>query len=385
MKVYKGESFHVGSTILGTVCTSQATVRRAGRVLVSELGCSVPFGFRGVVTGETGKVAGTAPVIRLKNDELVKLVDGDLVVLAPNGSVSVIWDMASENNAIFPTPSCDCHCIMCPQPPQRHDDDIYRIACETLDALKPEQVKYLCVTGGEPTLLGEKFLDLMRKVKKRFDHASILLLTNGKGFSDFNLARDFAAIGLSNIVTCVSLHSDLEELNDEIAGVKGSFHKTVQGLYNLARMRQRVEVRHVISKLNAHRIEPFSHFLYRNFPFAYHVALMGMEITGLALENYERVWVDPYDYRFELVKAVRVLHRAALDVSVYNVPLCLLERGTWPFARQSISDWKNNYLGSCAGCSVIENCCGVFTTSGDRISLHIKPLVVGNLQPLTAL
>lgn len=378
MKVYKGQSFHVGSAILGAVCASRATLSRAGKVLVSGQGCSVPLGFKGVIIGETAKVAGTAPTIKLKNDDLGKLIEGDLVVLAPNGTVSVVWDIASENNAIFPTPSCDCRCIMCPQPPQRHDDDIYRVACETLDALKPEQVKYLCVTGGEPTLLGDKFLNLMRKIKKRFDHASILLLTNGKGFSDFNLARDFAAIRLSNLVTCVSLHSDLEELNDEIAGVPGSFHKTVQGLYNLARMRQRVEIRHVISKLNAHRLEPFAHFLYRNFPFAYHVALMGMEITGSALENYEKIWVDPYDYRFELGKSVRVLHRAALDVSVYNVPLCLLERDTWPFARQSISDWKNNYLGSCGECSVIDGCCGVFTTSGDRMSVHIKPLKENN-------
>ncbi len=374
MKVYKGKSSHVDSPVLGAVCVSQATLKRSGKVLVSEQGSNLPFGFKGVVAGESAKVAGATPTVRLRSNDLGKLVEGDLVVLSPDGCVSVVWDMASENNGILPTPSCDCRCIMCPQPPQRHHEDTYRIACETVEALSPEQVKHLCVTGGEPTLLGDKFLDLMRNIKKRFNHASIQLLTNGKGFSDFNLAREFAAIGFSNIVTCVSLHSDIEEFNDEIAGVRGSFHKTVQGLYNLARMRQRVEIRHVINRLNAHRIEPFAHFVYRNFPFAYHVAFMGMEITGLARENYNMVWVDPYNYRFELNKAVKVLHRAALDVSVYNVPLCLLERETWPFARQSISDGKNDYLGTCVDCSVKNCCCGIFTTSGDKMSPHIETI-----------
>ncbi len=374
MKVYKGTSSHIELPVLGSVCSSPTTLKRSGKVLISQHGTAFHLGFKGVITGENAKIGGAAPTIRLDNQDFGKLADGDLVVLSPDGSVSVVWDMASETNAIFPTPSCDCRCIMCPQPPQRHDEDIYRIAKETVNALKPEQVKYLCVTGGEPTLLGDKFLDLMRQIKKRFNHATIVLLTNGKGFSDFNLAREFAGIGFSNIVTCVSLHSDIQELNDEIAGVQGSFHKTVQGLYNLARMRQRVEIRHVINKLNAQRIESFAHFIYRNFPFAYHIALMGMEITGLAEENYEQVWVDPYDYRFTLDKAVRTLHRVGLDVSVYNVPLCLLERQTWPFARQSISDWKNDYLGLCGKCSVREICCGVFTTSGDRLSKRIEPI-----------
>jgi His-Xaa-Ser system radical SAM maturase HxsC len=383
MKLYRGESSYISSPLLGTACASQTALRRSGKVLVSAKGSNFPFGFKGVITGETAIVAGTVPTVKLKDGDIGKLVDGDLVVLSPDGSVSVVWDAKSENNSIFPTPSCDCRCIMCPQPPQRHDEDTYRIACEIVETLNPEQVKYLCVTGGEPTLLGDKFLDLMKRIKKRFNHAHIQLLTNGKGFSDFNLAREYAAIGFSNIVTCVSLHADIEELNDEIAGVKGSFNKTVQGLYNLARMRQRVEIRHVISKLNAHRLEPFAQFIYRNFPFAYHVALMGMEITGLATENHEQVWIDPSDYRFELDRAVKFLHRTALKVSVYNVPLCLLERKTWLFARCSISDWKNAFLGACADCSVKENCCGVFTTSGDNMSPNIKA-VTGEIQKNSA-
>jgi His-Xaa-Ser system radical SAM maturase HxsC len=217
---------------------------------------------------------------------------------------------------------------MCPQPPGRHDDQTYEVATELLKLLKPEQVEALCVTGGEPTALGGKFIDILTAIKRKFDRANVLVLTNGKNFSNFQFAQEFANIGLSNATLCVSLHSDIEELNDEIAGVKGSFHKTTQGLYNLARFRQRVEIRHVISKFNAPRLEQFAHFVYRNFPFAIHTAFMGMEMTGFAVTNYDRLWIDPYEYKHALSHAVRLLHRANLAVSVYNVPLCLLEQQT---------------------------------------------------------
>jgi hypothetical protein len=100
---------------------------------------------------------------------------------------------------------------------------------------------------------------------------------------------------------------------------------------------------------------------------------MGMEITGLALDNYETVWIDPNEYRDEISRAVRVLSRADMNVSIYNVPLCLTEKKSWNFARQSISGWKNDYLPICEGCSVKSKCCGIFTTSGLHQSPYIFP------------
>jgi hypothetical protein len=100
---------------------------------------------------------------------------------------------------------------------------------------------------------------------------------------------------------------------------------------------------------------------------------MGMEIIGLARDNYETVWIDPHEYRDEISKAVRVLSRADMNVSIYNVPLCLTEKKSWSFARQSISGWKNDYLPICEGCSVKSKCCGIFTTSGLHQSPHIFP------------
>jgi His-Xaa-Ser system radical SAM maturase HxsC len=374
MKTYNGTSSNMSSPVVGIATRSGSLLQRSGRILISEDGSLLPLGYRGVVTNTASKVVGSTPTVRLHSNELSKIIEGDILCLSVDGQVSVVWDTLSSSNCLFLTESCDCHCIMCPQPPSQHQAMTYQIAVEMLNLLKPEQVKTICITGGEPTLLGDKLLDVLKTIKKKFDHSFVMLLTNGKNFSNFQFARDFASIGIKDLLVCVSLHSDLEELNDKIAGGKGSFHKTVQGLYNLARFRQRIEIRHVISKLNAHRLEPFAHFLYRNFPFVYHFAFMGMEMKGFAEDNYEDVWIDPYEYRHDLYKAVRHIQRAALEPSIYNIPLCLLEQSAWPFARQSISDWKNSYQEICENCNVKEKCSGFFTTSGELLSPHITAI-----------
>jgi hypothetical protein len=146
------------------------------------------------------------------------------------------------------------------------------------------------------------------------------------------------------------------------------------GLQNLARFRERIEIRVVVNRLNAHRLESIATFIQRNLPFIYHCAFMGMEITGLACDNYADVWIEPFEYRDQLSRAVKVLSRANMKVSIYNLPLCLVERKSWNFAKKSISGWKNDYLPVCEGCTARENCSGIFTTSGLHQSPNIRPV-----------
>ena len=98
----------------------------------------------------------------------------------------------------------------------------------------------------------------------------------------------------------------------------------------------------------------------RNLPFVDHVALMGLENTGFAIANQALLWIDPMDYTKDLTQSVNILSATGINVSVYNLPLCLLEQAIWPFAAQSISDWKNAYLTVCATCAVRNQCAGFF-------------------------
>jgi hypothetical protein len=62
-----------------------------------------------------------------------------------------------------------------------------------------------------------------------------------------------------------------------------------------------------------------------------------------------------------------------MRVSIYNHQLCVLDRRLWPFARKSISDWKNIYLEECASCAIREECGGLFQSAAKRHSSYIKP------------
>ena len=71
---------------------------------------------------------------------------------------------------------------------------------------------------------------------------------------------------------------------------------------------------------------------------------MQMEITGLAKENFEELWIDPYDYNMELGEAVLLLADRGMKPYIYNAQLYILPEDIRHYAQQSISDWKDIYI-----------------------------------------
>jgi len=101
---------------------------------------------------------------------------------------------------------------------------------------------------------------------------------------------------------------------------------------------------------------------------------MGMEHMGYVKKNWETLWVDPVEYMPVLESAVQHLWRRRMMVSIYNLQLCLLPQSLWSFARRSISDFKNEYVEVCDGCSVREKCAGMFSSQLGRYSHHLRRL-----------
>lgn len=371
MKQFCGIAENIDTHILGLITRNPLSLSRGKKVLVTEDASLLSKGFAGIITKNTGKKRILSPLIKVSGGVLDELCDEDCVLIGKDGIITVVWEKKSPTNPLLLTEMCDCRCLMCPQPPKVHDRILTEISKQILNLVKIGNDQTICLTGGEPTLLKEDFFDILRIINKKHPNSSVMLLTNGKSFADFEFTKRFVSLRPNDSLTCVSLHSDVDELHDRIVGTKGSFYKTAMGLQNLARFREKIEIRVVVSRINFKRLEAIATFIQRNFPFITHCAFMGMEITGLASDNYENVWIDPYDYRDELSRAVRVLNRADISASIYNIPLCLVEPKLWSFARQSISGWKNDYLVICDTCSVKSKCCGIFTTSGLHQSAHI--------------
>ena len=81
---------------------------------------------------------------------------------------------------------------------------------------------------------------------------------------------------------------------------------------------------------------------------------------------------------------MRLLHQRDLKVSVYNLPLCVLPKELWPFARDSISGWKKHYLAKCQRYDVRTDCPGLFATSV-RQSRGIAPVQDAGVPPRTGM
>lgn len=371
MKTING-TFTGRQAVLGRLTHRRLPLGERGKtILVTEEPGWSDAGYAGIIT-TAPKVFGAFLPPRLTVETLQGLPEGD-VVMINDGRAHFLWEVGGRNNGLLLTEACNCRCLMCPQPPQAFDAKQPQVALDVL-SLSPEGFEgEVCLSGGEPTLCGDKLFELLSHCRRRHPKAGIIMLTNGKRFSEFAFAKRFAELGIP-LTVAVSLHADADTLHDRIVGAEGSFRMTQQGLYNLARLGQCIEIRVVVSRLNHDRLLTIAKHIYRNYTFAAHVTFMGLEVTGHAAQNYDSVWVDPVKYGDSLEAALHELHRAGMNVSAYNHPLCVLPKPAWPFARRSISDWKNVYAPACGRCRVREQCCGIFATSGDYLSSGISPV-----------
>jgi His-Xaa-Ser system radical SAM maturase HxsC len=300
--------------------------------------------------------------------------DGDIMTVRPKtGELRVMYRKASRHNSVMVTPACNNFCVMCSQPPQRANDEIFRLLWDAIPMMDIETPE-LILSGGEPTLLGRRLVLLIHRLKSFLPSTPLHILTNGRRLKFLPFPQDVSEVAHPDLVFGIPLYSDLSHEHDFVVQARGAFEETVHGILNAARCGLRVELRIVITKINFEWLPRLSRFVARNFPFACNVAFMGLEPIGFAKGNLRDVWIDPADYGSQLAKAVQELKWHRIPVSVYNHQLCTLSPGLWDNARQSISDWKNVFLPQCHSCAVRHRCCGFFVSGTEIHSRAIKPI-----------
>jgi His-Xaa-Ser system radical SAM maturase HxsC len=303
------------------------------------------------------------------------LGDGDVIGLDPRSRrLRVLYRRISKHNAFLVTERCNHYCLMCSQPPRDvHDGWILDEIVDCIELLDPA-TETIGFTGGEPLLEWPRLIAVLARLWDRLPETAVHVLTNGRAFAADQVASAWAAVGHQRLSAGIPLYSAVDHLHDYVVQARGAFDDTVLGILRLKDKGQRVEVRVVLHGVTAPRLRETCAWLARNLPFVDHVALMGMENTGFALANQDLLWVDPLDYQADLACGVDVLRSAGVNVSIYNLPLCLLDRSVWDVAVQSISDWKNGYLPECDGCAARPRCAGFFSTGRPRISRGMKPI-----------
>jgi His-Xaa-Ser system radical SAM maturase HxsC len=303
------------------------------------------------------------------------LHQGDVVSIDTSGKIRTVYRRASPHNTLFATERCNSFCVMCSQPP-RDIDDQWRIdeMLRTVALIDPATSE-LGISGGEPTLLGDGLISVIRACRDHLPRTALHILSNGRLFRYTSLARAVADIGHPDLMFGIPVYSDLDNEHDHVVQARGAFEDTILGLYKLARFRVPVEIRVVIHEMTYRRLESLAEFIYRNLPFASHVALMGLEATGFAKGNMQALWIDPWDYRHQLERATLFLAERHMRVSVYNHQLCTVTPAVWPYCRQSISDWKNEYVRVCDSCAARTSCGGFFSFNvKTHFSRHLSPI-----------
>lgn len=332
---------------------------------------ALPEGFRGYLVRVPVDPGEHHDVYQL-GAEFSYLAEGDIVRVEPERrAMAVLYRRGSAFNSMLVTERCDNYCVMCSQPPKdRADDYLVDELLAMIQWMSPDTPE-LGITGGEPTLLGERLVAIVEGLGRHLPQTAVHILSNGRAFADETFARALAAVGHPDLMIGIPLYGALPEQHDYVVQRRGAYDQTVRGILNLKRYGIRVELRFVIHADTYALLPSFARFVARNLVFVDHVALMGLELMGFARANVNALWIDPLDYQPELLEGTQILDRAGMTVSIYNHQLCVLKPQLHAFARRSISDWKNAYFDECASCTLQSACGGFFASSSLRHSRGI--------------
>jgi His-Xaa-Ser system radical SAM maturase HxsC len=303
------------------------------------------------------------------------LAEGDIIgIHNPSRKFRILFRRSSRHNSFLVTERCNNYCLMCSQPPKDIDDrwilDEIRKSLPLLDKATPT----LTFTGGEPLSDWTDFISVLAECRDHLPKTAIQVLTNGRAFSRSEIVDAWRKLNHPSLIAAIPVYSAVDHLHDYVVQAKGAFDETILGILKLKDRGQRVEVRVVLHAQTAPAILETCRWLARNLPFVDHLALMGLENTGFAIANENLLWMDPVDYRDDLAAGVDALSAVGMNVSVYNLPRCVLNRSVWPYAVQSISDWKNGYVEECTCCTEKPRCSGFFTSGRPRQSRGIAAI-----------
>lgn len=308
--------------------------------------------------------------------ENISIIDDTILFINTYGYIEIVYIPGQEVD-IFVVNKCNSNCIMCPlsegvrkQERQGHNKWLNGY----IDVL-PDDVGFINVTGGEPTLAGEYFYDVMVRLKEKFQHTEFQLLTNGRTLSNKGIYNKVLEVSPQYMRFSIPIHSSDPVIHDEVTRAKGSFRQTDIGIKRLLNDGEKVEIRIVLSSYNIESIHETVKYIIENYIGLLCVTFIGMEMMGNAALNRELLWLD-YDVAFEKIKdAIKDLIKNGIDVLIYNFPLCSIEEDYWPIAVRSITESKIRYMEECNECRVKSICGGLFSSTKDVITPRVNPVL----------
>ena len=303
------------------------------------------------------------------------LIDYDVIEIDKN-YIRVLYRDDSEDNAILVTNQCNSNCIMCPDPDEIRKTNENADVDKLLQLIKciPDDTNHLTITGGEPGMLKDDLFLVLNECKKYLNETEFLLLSNGRILSNINYTHKLKESIPENIRVAIPLYADNPTLHDKITRAKGSFDQSIEGIRNLLDNEIDVEIRIVVTKMNYKYLNDISTFIVNKFPNVKMVNIMALEMTGNALLNKEKTWIDFDEFKEELYKACLTIIKNGIIANLYNFPLCQIDERLYSIAHKSISDYKIKFKDECNKCNAKNNCGGFFSSTVNVEKIQVHPL-----------
>lgn len=312
---------------------------------------------------------------RIKADRLNQLCDYDIVEISSTGILYRAFANNEADSTLFLGAKCNSNCIMCPAGDQERKNGFSysrELLMKYIDYL-PLDLEYLVITGGEPTMQVDLFLDALERVKAKFPFTQVLLLTNGRSLSDHWLYTQVCERKPANFRIAIPIHGETPSLHDSITRASGSFEQTMLGLRRLMDSDIKIEVRIVVTKANCDHLLNIAKMISENFPRVFIVNFLGLEPRGNCALNFDSVYIEHRSAFLKSRDAIDHLIAHGYDVGLYNFPLCAVDKDYWPLAAQSISQYKNVFPADCKKCSVKRICAGFFTAAMSIAHPEVTP------------
>lgn len=376
--IFHGISKNINNYIIGRVVTKnfEQVDNKNQLIMVSEKNEYVP-GYKAYITNDNFKQLDDKIIkscYGVKNIE--HFIDGDIVRISDDGLIRILYRIDSDDNVIFVTNQCNSNCIMCP------DSDLVRKNGENVSIEElieyidyiPKDCKHLTITGGEPGLLKDNLIILLRECQKRLPNTNYLLLTNGRVFSDEKYLKKIVEVLPDNIRFGIPLYSSDEEIHDGITMAKNSFRQTVYAIKRMLEYDISIEIRTVVLKKNYNSLIKLSDYIIKEFKNVDVVNFMALEVLGNCLKNKKEVWINFEDINKYLLPSCLNLIKNRINVQLYNFPLCLIDSKLISLAKNSITDYKIKYKKECEICRARNLCGGFFFSTVNMKEINVKPL-----------
>lgn len=305
------------------------------------------------------------------------LLDYDVVEIINNKNIRVLYRDDSEDNAIIVTNQCNSNCIMCPDADSIRNTKENPSIKKILEHIRciPDDTEHITITGGEPGILKENLITILKECKEYLPNTDFLLLSNGRVFSNTEFADKIKENIPLNTRIAIPVYSDSEKIHDEIIRVKGGFKQTIVGIKKLLERDIDVEIRIVVLKKNYNYLENIAKFIVKEIPKVKMVNIMALEMTGNAYKNREKVWIGFEKVSKNIHQACLILLKAGIITNLYNFPLCNINQSLFSIAHKSITDYKIKYKEECNKCKVKEKCGGFFNSTINVKDIKVKPII----------